>query len=96
MGSFILLFWELFFAIRAPWFRALQISVDGCHWIDLYLKMHWGYYTANNLLICHPVKTAIHYVWEGTFLFDMLMVMPIEWITWYFGASNWLGYGKHS
>ncbi|CAG7728316.1 unnamed protein product [Allacma fusca] len=39
--------------------------VNFVFFVDMYVSMHWGYYTESNHLVCHPVKTATHYILDG-------------------------------
>jgi hypothetical protein len=59
--------------------------------------MHWGYYNSksngNDMLITHPLKTAVNYMINGTFVLDVLAASPLELIIPLMGWTNIFGYG---
>ncbi|CAG7786966.1 unnamed protein product [Allacma fusca] len=64
-------------------------------YMDMYLKMHWGYYTEGNHLVCHPVKTAIHYVLEGPLVYTSLCgLVPYDTVLIPLQCIGFSGYGE--
>lgn len=63
-----------------------------------YVKMHWAYYNihdkGNNMLITHPLKTAVNYILNGTFVMDICAATPLEMIFPIMGWTNIWGYGE--
>ena len=69
------------------------IRVDG---FRRYVKMHWAYYTTSNHLICHPAKTAEHYLLEGPLVVSFLcglapyslMILIVKAVSFNFGFTG--------
>lgn len=92
--TIMLLFMETFMYLRTPTMRLWQWILDTFFYVDIYIKMHWGYYqTKTGLLISHPLKTAGVYIFEGSFFTDVIFCTPVELVTFMYGRTNLLGYG---
>lgn len=86
---------ETFCYTRMPLFRAIQFLLDIFNYVDIYLKMHWSYYNPHNqMLVTHPLKTAIHYTLHGSLIMDVAICAPMELLMWVAGGTNFLGYGE--
>lgn len=89
------LFAETFMYLRSPKVRIFQWVIDVFFYVDVYVKLHWGYYESKSgLLVTHPLKTAGIYVFEGTFISDVVFCMPLELILFCYTSCTFLGYGE--
>ncbi|ODN03013.1 Cyclic nucleotide-gated olfactory channel [Orchesella cincta] len=92
--TLMLLFMETFMYLRTPTLRICQWFLDSFFYVDIYIKLHWGYYQPKTgLLISHPLKTAGVYIFEGSFFPDVVFCTPLELLMFAFGTTNFWGYG---
>ncbi|XP_022900942.2 uncharacterized protein [Onthophagus taurus] len=90
-GKF-LYFWEsqrIFFAVLSclgsfcvPILKSKSkfylIFLDVTALIDVYVRLHVGYYQENGVLVTHPLKTSVHYITHGL-LIDLLGILPVRY-----------------
>lgn len=92
--TLMLLFMETFMYLRSPTMRLCQWLLDTFFYMDIYIKLHWGYYDSNTgLLISHPLKTAGVYIFEGSYFTDVIFCTPLELSMFVYGSTDLLGYG---
>ncbi|CAL8137954.1 unnamed protein product [Orchesella dallaii] len=92
--TLMLLFMETFMYLRTPTLRICQWFLDSFFYVDIYIKLHWGYYQPKTgLLISHPLKTAGVYIFEGSFFPDVIFCTPLELLMYAFGTTTFWGYG---
>jgi len=68
--------------------QCFQLNVNLCF---RFIRFHWGFYTEEGLLLVHPVQTALHYMLEGTFVYDVAFCIPYELCLPIVGATNFWG-----
>lgn len=55
------------------------MSLDVLLYLDMYIRLHIGYYNKKGLLITHPYYTAVNYVYTN-FPIDVLVMVPYYWL----------------
>lgn len=61
--------------------------------VDIYIKLHVGYFNKDGILITHPTKTASNYI-KSSFLIDFAAFLPLDLIATAIGEKEWFYYMK--